>query len=152
MIAPAKTENSGLQASYNASYVWLISLVARMGGLLFGYDWIVISGTDIFYEAHFHLTSSLQIGWAKSSALLGCLIGALIAGALSDRFGRKVAVGLLRAAVRGVVRGHGVGGLLCGVYPLAHCGRRGHRPGLQPVAHVYRRGRARPGARAGWFL
>jgi sugar porter (SP) family MFS transporter len=89
MIAPTKTDNSGLQAGYNVSYVWLISLVAAMGGLLFGYDWIVISGTDIFYEAHFNLTSSLQIGWAKSSALLGCLIGALVAGALSDRFGRK---------------------------------------------------------------
>jgi sugar porter (SP) family MFS transporter len=89
MIAPAKTENSGLPGNYNVRYVWLISLVAALGGLLFGYDWIVISGTDIFYEAHFNLTSSLQIGWAKSSALLGCLIGALAAGALSDRFGRK---------------------------------------------------------------
>ena len=76
-------------AQFNASYVWTISIVAAMGGLLFGYDWIVISGTDLFYEAHFHLTSSLEIGWAKSSALLGCLIGALAAGALSDRFGRK---------------------------------------------------------------
>jgi sugar porter (SP) family MFS transporter len=77
------------QAGFNAAYVWTISAVAAMGGLLFGYDWIVISGTDLFYEAHFHLTSSLQVGWAKSSALLGCLIGALVSGALSDRFGRK---------------------------------------------------------------
>ena len=45
------------QTSFNATYVWLISIVAAMGGLLFGYDWIVISGTDLFYEAHFHLTS-----------------------------------------------------------------------------------------------
>ena len=82
--APARS-----QASFNTSYVWLISIVAAMGGLLFGYDWIVISGTDLFYEAHFHLSSSLQVGWAKSSALLGCLIGALVSGALSDRFGRK---------------------------------------------------------------
>ena len=77
------------RAGFNASYVWMISAVAAMGGLLFGYDWIVISGTDMFYEAHFHLTSSWQVGWAKSSALLGCLIGALVSGALSDRFGRK---------------------------------------------------------------
>ena len=74
--APTDTE-------FNATYVWLISIVAAMGGLLFGYDWIVISGTDLFYEAHFHLTSSLQVGWAKSSALLGCLIGALVSGALN---------------------------------------------------------------------
>ncbi len=77
------------QAGFNATYVWMISLVAAMGGLLFGYDWIVISGTDLFYEAHFHLTSAWQVGWAKSSARLGCLIGALVSGALSDRFGRK---------------------------------------------------------------
>src|SRR3974390_249937 len=82
------------KASFNASYVWVISIVAAMGGLLFGYDWIVISGTDLFYEAHFHLSSSLQVGWAKSSALLGCLIGALVSGALSDRFGRKRLLGL----------------------------------------------------------
>ena len=80
---------AGIRAGFNTAYVWTISAVAAMGGLLFGYDWIVISGTDLFYEAHFHLTSSLQVGWAKSSALLGCLLGALVSGALSDRFGRK---------------------------------------------------------------
>ena len=73
----------------NATYVWSISLVVAMGGLLFGYDWIVISGADLFYEKYFALTSSFQIGWAKSCALIGCLIGALISGALSDRLGRK---------------------------------------------------------------
>lgn len=78
-----------------------------MGGLLFGYDWIVISGTDLFYEAHFHLTSSLQTGWAKSSALLGCLLGALLAGAFSDRFGRKrlLALSALLFAVSSVATG-----------------------------------------------
>ena len=73
----------------NATYVWSISLVVAMGGLLFGYDWIVISGADLFYEKYFALTSSFQIGWAKSCALIGCLIGAFISGALSDRLGRK---------------------------------------------------------------
>jgi sugar porter (SP) family MFS transporter len=85
----------------------VISIVAAMGGLLFGYDWIVISGTDLFYEAHFHLTSSLQVGWAKSSALLGCLIGAVVSGALSDRFGRKrlLALSALLFAVSSVATG-----------------------------------------------
>jgi sugar porter (SP) family MFS transporter len=80
---------SGLQAEYHMAYILTISLIAAMGGLLFGYDWIVISGTDIFYEAYFQLTDPWLIGWAKSSALLGCLLGAMIAGALSDRLGRK---------------------------------------------------------------
>jgi SP family sugar porter-like MFS transporter len=72
-----------------ARYVWRIALSAALGGLLFGYDWIVISGTDIFYEPYFQLLTPLLKGWAKSSALLGCLCGAIVSGALSDRFGRK---------------------------------------------------------------
>jgi sugar porter (SP) family MFS transporter len=76
-------------AEYRTAYIWMISLTAALGGLLFGYDWIVISGTDIFYEAYFHLTNDWLVGWAKSSAILGCLLGAMAAGAMSDRFGRK---------------------------------------------------------------
>lgn len=71
------------------NYIWFISLVAAMGGLLFGYDWVVIGGAKPFYEKFFSLNTAFQIGWAMSSALAGCLIGALIAGGLSDRFGRK---------------------------------------------------------------
>ena len=76
-------------ANYNLGYVWLISSVAAMGGLLFGWDWVVIGGAKPFFQRYFDLTSSAQIGWANSCALIGCLIGALIAGALSDKFGRK---------------------------------------------------------------
>lgn len=74
---------------YNLGYVWTISLVAAMGGLLFGYDWVVIGGAKPFFETSFGLTTAAQIGWANSCALLGCLAGALAAGALGDRFGRK---------------------------------------------------------------
>jgi SP family sugar porter-like MFS transporter len=74
---------------YNMRYIWLVTLVSAMGGLLFGYDWVVIGGAKPFYEKFFGLTTPSQIGWAMSSALVGCLIGALISGALSDRFGRK---------------------------------------------------------------
>ncbi|HPR82402.1 MAG TPA: MFS transporter, partial [Pontiellaceae bacterium] len=85
----AAVSSSGTKADYNLGYVWLISLVAAMGGLLFGYDWVVISGADIFYEKFFNLVSASEIGWAKSCALVGCLLGAVASGVLSDRFGRK---------------------------------------------------------------
>jgi sugar porter (SP) family MFS transporter len=76
-------------ARYNLGYVWLISLVAAMGGLLFGYDWVVIGGAKPFFEPFFSLTRESVRGWANSCALLGCLAGAVLSGGLSDRFGRK---------------------------------------------------------------
>jgi sugar porter (SP) family MFS transporter len=85
---------------YNLTYVWTISLVAAMGGLLFGYDTMVIGGAKPFFEKFFDLNSSGLSGWANSCALVGCLLGSLIAGVLSDRFGRKkllVASGFLFA-------------------------------------------------------
>ncbi|NOY60137.1 MAG: sugar porter family MFS transporter [Calditrichaeota bacterium] len=63
---------------YNMRYIWSISLVAAMGGLLFGYDWVVIGGAKPFYEEYFHLASAFQIGWAMSSALVGCLLGSVV--------------------------------------------------------------------------
>jgi len=77
------------KTTFNLAYVWMISLVAAMGGLLFGYDWVVIGGAKPFFEKFFNLTSEAQIGWANSCALLGCLVGSLITGGLSDKFGRK---------------------------------------------------------------
>ncbi len=77
------------QERYNARYVWLLAAVAALGGLLFGYDWVVIGGAKPFYERFFQLSSARQIGWANSCALLGCLLGSLFAGAAADRFGRK---------------------------------------------------------------
>lgn len=89
MITATQTEVSTLKAEYNLGYVWLISIVAAMGGLLFGWDWVVIGGAKPFFQRYFELTSEAQIGWANSCALIGCLVGALVAGALSDKFGRK---------------------------------------------------------------
>ena len=73
----------------NPAYVALICLVAAMGGLLFGYDWVVIGGAAPFYEAYFELDDPVKIGWAMSAALLGCLAGSVLSGGLADRFGRK---------------------------------------------------------------
>jgi MFS transporter, SP family, xylose:H+ symportor len=73
----------------HARYVWIIAFVAAMGGLLFGYDWVVIGGAKPFYEAYFNLTSPQLIGWANSCALIGCFIGALAGGAIGNRFGRR---------------------------------------------------------------
>src|SRR5436190_9641589 len=89
MITATQVETSGLKANYNFGYVWLISIVAAMGGLLFGWDWVVIGGAKPFFQRYFELTSEAQIGWANSCALIGCLVGALAAGALSDKLGRK---------------------------------------------------------------
>jgi len=78
-----------MTARYNLAYVWAISIVAAMGGLLFGYDWVVIGGAKPFFEKAFALTTAAQVGWANSCALVGCLLGSMITGASSDRFGRK---------------------------------------------------------------
>jgi len=75
---------------YNMSALWLACLVAAMGGLLFGYDWVVIGGAKPFYEPFFGISNSTELqGLAMSSALFGCLAGAMATGALSDRMGRK---------------------------------------------------------------
>jgi SP family arabinose:H+ symporter-like MFS transporter len=87
--------------AYNMRFIWMTTLVSAMGGLLFGYDWVVIGGAKPFYEKFFALTTPSEIGWAMSSALVGCLIGSLVSGALSDRFGRKrllILAGLLFTA------------------------------------------------------
>ncbi len=66
----------------------LVCLVAALGGLLFGYDTAVISGAIGPMETYFGF-SPAQTGWAASSALVGCVLGALLAGTISDHLGRK---------------------------------------------------------------
>jgi len=57
--------------------------------LRFGWDWVVIGGAKPFFQRYFQLTSESQIGWANRCALIDCLVGALVAGMMSDKFGRK---------------------------------------------------------------
>lgn len=76
--------------TFNQRFVYFICIVSAMGGLLFGYDWVVIGGAKPFYELYFGITDSAsQQGLAMTVALLGCLIGAMVCGWLADRIGRK---------------------------------------------------------------
>ncbi|WP_242132555.1 sugar porter family MFS transporter [Aestuariivivens marinum] len=76
--------------TFNYRFLISISMVTAMGGLLFGYDWVVIGGAKPFYEKFFGITNSPSLqGWAMSCALVGCLVGAIFSGLLSDKYGRK---------------------------------------------------------------
>lgn len=72
----------------NTNFVIRVCLVAALGGLLFGYDTAVISGAIGFLRTKFDLDAT-QMGWAASSALVGCILGCIFAGVLSDWMGRK---------------------------------------------------------------
>lgn len=74
----------------NGVYLFLISLVSAFGGLLFGYDWVVIGGAKPFYEAYLGIENFPVLqGWAMSSALVGCILGVMTSGYYADRYGRK---------------------------------------------------------------
>lgn len=69
-------------------YVIFLSVVAALGGFLFGYDTAVISGTIDQVSTQYHL-NAIQQGWYVGCALVGSIMGVAVAGVLSDRFGRK---------------------------------------------------------------
>ncbi|WP_028715049.1 sugar porter family MFS transporter [Pantoea ananatis] len=79
------------EKKYNLAYVMAICTVAALGGLLQGYDTSVISGVIEPLNRHFSLTPS-QTGWAVSSIVIGCVLGAWLAGKLADNYGRKKAL------------------------------------------------------------
>ncbi|MDO5978248.1 sugar porter family MFS transporter [Flavivirga spongiicola] len=68
--------------------VTFLALIAALGGFLFGYDTAIISGTIGFVKTQFDLNTVME-GWYVSSALVGTILGVLVAGVLSDKFGRK---------------------------------------------------------------
>lgn len=92
IAVPSSASATSFQGELRIRYIWMIAFIAALGGLLFGYDWVVIGGAKPFYESYFQLDSAAAVGWANSCALLGCFAGSLLAGRLSDRLGRKKAL------------------------------------------------------------
>ncbi|MGF1584237.1 MAG: sugar porter family MFS transporter [Bacteroidales bacterium] len=84
----------------NYRTIYLLTTVAALGGLLFGYDTAVISGAIGYLRIKFELSPAMT-GWAASAAIIGCIFGAMFAGGLSDRFGRKKIL-ILTAVLFGV--------------------------------------------------
>ena len=74
--------------NYSLKYVYQYTFVAAVGGLLFGYDTAVVAGAIGFIQEKYNLSPAMT-GWAASCALIGCMAGAMLAGALSDKLGRK---------------------------------------------------------------
>ena len=80
-----------------SGYVIFMAIVAAIGGILFGYDTAVISGTTELVKGQFHLTDFRE-GWYVGCALIGSICGVLVAGSLSDYLGRKLTM-LISAAL-----------------------------------------------------
>lgn len=72
-----------------SSSVFVISMIAALGGLLFGFDIAIFSGTIPFIKPYYDLNSA-ELGWTASSLYMGCILGALMTGVVADRFGRKI--------------------------------------------------------------
>jgi len=82
-------ENPAIDESHiNKVFLWKVAFIAAMGGLLFGYDFMVIGGTTTFYQEFFGLNAK-TLGLSVGAAPIGCIIGAAMSMIFSDRFGRK---------------------------------------------------------------
>ena len=77
-----------LAGKINLGYLIFLAATAALGGLLFGFDIAIITGAGPFLTSRFHL-NDLSLGWAFSSLLFGCVIGATVAGRLTNRYGRR---------------------------------------------------------------
>lgn len=80
---------------FNNTYILFISFISALGGYLFGFDFAVISGALPFLKPHFQLTS-IGVGFLTGSLALGCIVGCLFAGKISEKYGRRP--GLIIAA------------------------------------------------------
>ena len=92
------------KSNINFSYLIFLSIVAALGGFLFGYDAAVISGTVSQVSSQFQL-DEIQTGWFVGCALIGSIIGVSFAGKMSDKYGRKIT--MLLAALFFTISGIG---------------------------------------------
>ena len=76
------------QKNLNRKFIVLVSFVAALGGLLFGFDTAIISGAIPYITAYFKL-DEYMLGWSMSSILIGCSVGAMLAGRCADKYGRR---------------------------------------------------------------
>ena len=127
-----------------ALYVLSVTLVAAIGGLIFGFDTAIVAGATRYMKEQFSL-NSLQEGWAVSVVLIGCMFGSGLAGRISDRIGRRrlhARLGRpfprLGRRLRPAADDHRIRHL-----PVHR--RPGHRLGGRPLAALHRRDRAGPG-------
>ena len=86
--------------SAQTAYVYVVASVAAVGGFLFGYDLAIIGGAILYLKKTFAL-NDVQEGFAMASAVIGCIVGPLVAVGLADRIGRKKAL-LAAAALFGI--------------------------------------------------
>jgi SP family xylose:H+ symportor-like MFS transporter len=91
MMFTAQPASSDKSSGANKIFVGVVSCIAALGGLLFGYDTAVISGAIGFLQSHFNL-SPAATGWAASCALAGCVLGTACAGQVSDAIGRRMVI------------------------------------------------------------
>lgn len=82
------TVGKTLSMPVRRGYAFLVAFVAAVGGFLFGYDLNIITASQLFWRAHFHL-SDAEFGFAMGSAMLGCMAGPFLGGLLSDKLGRR---------------------------------------------------------------
>jgi MFS transporter, SP family, arabinose:H+ symporter len=88
IINAATHEDNHLTYFHNPNFVYLISAIVALGGVLFGFDLVIISGTVPFFTKFFNLSEGLT-GWAVGCINIGAALGAIVSGKLSDGLGRK---------------------------------------------------------------
>lgn len=130
-LSPSDSAESALPVRFNQPYVLALSLITALGGLLFGFDLAIVSGTVRFFSVHFGL-SPAQTGWAVGCINLGALAGAALSGQLADRFGRKYI--LIGCAALFALTGVGTG--WAGSFPAFICFRIGSGAAIGTAALV----------------